>query len=120
VVQYLHASICLQGLHMDNLNLLICNSHNNAVGNSDYTHVVSNDWMRVNNEMEGIWKKPVVASSSAGILLLQVRPLHSLGNMETNHLVMRCNIAKDGDYNFKVLPRNILRFHNTICSKGLR
>lgn len=102
--QYLHASICLQGLHMDNLNLLICNSHNHAVGNSDYTHVVSNDGKTVNNEMDGMRKKSVVAnfnvSSSAGILLLQMRPLHSLRTLETSHLVMRCNIPKEWGLKF--------------------
>ena len=83
---------------MENLTLLICYSRNSAVGNSDYTHVISNDWMTVNNEMEGMQKKSVVAnfniSSSAGILLLQMRPLWSLGTLETNHLVMMCNIPK--------------------------
>jgi len=55
--------------------------------------------MTINNEMEGMCKKLVVAnfnvSSSAGILLLQMRPLHSLGTLETSHLVMRHNIPKE-------------------------
>jgi hypothetical protein len=64
---------------------------------------MSNDWMTVNNEMEGMRKKSVVAfdvSSSAGILLLQMRPLHSLGTLETNHLVMRHNIPKEWGIQF--------------------
>jgi len=65
---------------------------------------MSNDWITVNNEMEGMLKKSVVAnfnvSSSAGILLLQMRPLHSLGTLETNYLVMRHNVPKEWGIQF--------------------
>jgi hypothetical protein len=64
---------------LTNLCIFICSLFNKSVSNSYY--IASNDWMIVNNKLEGTWKEAIVA-------WFEVLSWHLLGWAEENYTIL--------------------------------